>query len=266
MARLSALQELVELVPPPVAPQGAPFDWPAAESALGTALPSDYKAFCDAYGHGTFFNGWLWAPHTPHAPSGDGDLLSSYWLDILADVETEYRPYPEPGGVLPFLTSELNYLFAWRTVGPSDSWPVLVQTDGSDWHHFERTATGMLLSALRDQLFDPPQRESDLEVTFASACTRPAAPAEPFVLRGHGYISSEGHYVTLDLAGALGGSRRAQLDELLAALEPADRARIVRATAKRSGEVLHVRGKRDIDPLQRAVQDWANRRAGWPPR
>ena len=100
MARLSALQELVELVPPPVAPQGAPFDWPAAESALGTALPSDFKGFCDVYGHGTFFNGWLWAPHTPHAPSGDDDLLSSYWLDILADVETVYRPYPEPGGVL----------------------------------------------------------------------------------------------------------------------------------------------------------------------
>jgi len=46
---------------------------------------------------------------------------------------------------------------------------VLVQTDGSDWHHFELTATATMLCALRDELFGPRELRSDHDVTFTSA-------------------------------------------------------------------------------------------------
>lgn len=86
-------------------------------SALGTALPSDYKAYCDHSGHGCFFNGWGWSPLTPSTRGADDALTGTYWRDLIADHDDEQRPFPEPGGVLPFAFSELNWNLGWRTVG-----------------------------------------------------------------------------------------------------------------------------------------------------
>ena len=102
MPCVPALQELIELVSPPVAPLGAPFDWRAVESALGSAFPSDYKAFCDVYGHGTFFNGWLWAPHTRTRRSTMTICCrATGWTSSLTSRLNTAR-IPSPAGVLPF--------------------------------------------------------------------------------------------------------------------------------------------------------------------
>ena len=82
---MRGLDEIRALVSPPASPAGAPFDWAKAESVLGTALPADYKAYCDTYGHGGFFNGWSWGPLTPFTRDREGDLTSTYWRDLLSD-------------------------------------------------------------------------------------------------------------------------------------------------------------------------------------
>lgn len=267
---MSGLQELIGLTPPPDAPEGAPFDWVAAEAVLETALPADYKAYCDRYGHGTFNNGWGWFPLTPFAQHAADDLVSTYWRDLLADTNHGKRPFPEPNGVLPFAYSGLKYSFWWLTVGPPDRWPVLFEDDAGTWHQLELTATELLARALRDELFpiaDGDER-TELAVTFSRFAPFTPQPRPPFVIGGYGTIclgsgAPEDPHVDLDLAGALGGTRQARLNELLAALEPSLRAMIVRAEAKRSMEVLHVRHRADCEPVCAAVQAWADRVSGW---
>ena len=106
---MTALETLIALIAPPQDPAGVPFDWPAIEAALGTPLPSDYKAYCDTYGHGSFLAGWgLWVL-TPGTPYEDEDLLGTFYRDLLADhADDHHRPYPEAGGLLPFVQTELR--------------------------------------------------------------------------------------------------------------------------------------------------------------
>src|SRR5690349_20669562 len=148
-----AVAALADFVPPPEAPYGPPFDWPAVYAKVGTELPADYRAFCDLYGHGTFHNGWLWAPLTPFAPDVEDDLVATYWRDLLADHPREHRPFPEVGGLLPVAYSELKYTFWWQTGGPPDGWPVLVENDGGCWRRFEEPATEILLRTFKRELF-----------------------------------------------------------------------------------------------------------------
>ena len=51
------LERLRRLLPPPAEAlePGRPDGWPAVEAALGTGLPSDFKAFTELYGSGTFW-------------------------------------------------------------------------------------------------------------------------------------------------------------------------------------------------------------------
>ncbi|MDA0160469.1 SMI1/KNR4 family protein [Solirubrobacter ginsenosidimutans] len=259
---MEGLDQVIALVRPPAAPTGAPVDWAAAESALGTALPTDYKAFCDRYGHGEFFNGWGWFPLTPFAHHCHEDLVSTFWRDILADDDWGRRPFPEPGGVLPFATSELKYRFWWLAEGPPDDWPVLVEDDGGTWHQFALTATELLAVALRDELFGPPEADLDPVKFFSRPTPRERNLHQPFVINVYG-TNPQGHHIDLDLAGALGGTRQARLDALLDELNPELRASIVRAEAKRSREELWVISRDDIDPLRTAIQAWADRVSGW---
>jgi hypothetical protein len=265
---MRGVDELLNLVAPPAAPNGPPFDWDAAETELGTALPNDYKAYCDRYGHGELFNGWLWQPLTPFAQHREDDLTHTFWRDILADHFPKQRPFPEPRGVLPFLYCERKYRFWWRVDGPPDHWPVLLEDDGGGWTEHTLTATELLARALRDEIWGPP--DDDLELTeFIPYRPRTPEPRQPFVIASSGssYRESFAHdtvfCVHLDLGGALGGTREQRFDELLAALDGSIRTRIVGAEAKRSEELLYVRSGAGFDAVCEAVQAWADRVSGW---
>jgi hypothetical protein len=69
-----AIARLTALVPPPAEPveTGEAGRWGEVEAALGTALPSDYKALIGTYGSGRF--GDFLYLFNPFAPSGDGNL------------------------------------------------------------------------------------------------------------------------------------------------------------------------------------------------
>lgn len=71
---LAKLVNLLQL-PPTDAAQWRPSDWSAVETALGIALPSDYKTFVDAYGPGTIDDHLVVC--APDASVGWADLLDN---------------------------------------------------------------------------------------------------------------------------------------------------------------------------------------------
>jgi hypothetical protein len=69
------LERLGQLLPPPEDPvePGRPDGWAAVEAALGTGLPSDFKAFTERYGSG-MVDDFLYL-FNPFAAGEDGNLL-----------------------------------------------------------------------------------------------------------------------------------------------------------------------------------------------
>jgi hypothetical protein len=199
---VAALDDVVTLLPPPVRPFGAPFDWVDIELRLGTALPGDYKAYCDRYGHGGIATGWWLNPLTPDCPEPFFDLFDTTLRDYLADGDG--TPFPAPGGLLAFASSELKSTFWWRTGGPSDTWPIVLEDDAGG--------------------FDG---------------TRPPLPPEQVVI---GWSETDGeHRISLDLGGVLGGSRADQLDAFLAWAPWYVRRGIARVEARGANEVVVLR-------------------------
>src|SRR5260370_1375674 len=83
-------------------------------------------------------------PLPPFAQDRQDALTSTFWRDMAIDYEHGMPMFPEPGGLLPFATSELKYLLWWRVAGPPDQWRTLLEDDGGTWHRFDLTATELL--------------------------------------------------------------------------------------------------------------------------
>ncbi|GFE20812.1 hypothetical protein Sliba_12650 [Streptomyces nigrescens] len=65
------LARIMERVPPPAEVVHGSGDWGAAERALGTPLPEDFKRVVEAYGRGDFWGGCACArPSVTTTPSG----------------------------------------------------------------------------------------------------------------------------------------------------------------------------------------------------
>lgn len=121
-------------------------DWQAAEAALGTALPRDYKEIIDVFGPGSF--------------DGYVDLLvpNGQVLDLIAWSRgntgrfAPHPAYPAPHGLLQWGSSEQELDFAWQTgaADPSD-WPLLVREDsGAEWRRFDCSLDEFLVRLLTD--------------------------------------------------------------------------------------------------------------------
>ena len=147
----SSLEDLVHLIAPPSSPvdAGKPDQWQDVERALGTALPTDYKQFVNAYGSGEFndlfwiynpFSGvecmnLLWEAGVPDSLENDEELGRVYrldsWLDHYYGLRCEYPekcplpPFPEPGGLLPLGGDSNGGSVCWLTVGGPDAWPII---------------------------------------------------------------------------------------------------------------------------------------------
>ncbi|MEU5024646.1 hypothetical protein [Streptomyces milbemycinicus] len=128
---------------------GGAIDWAAAESALGTALPSGYKEIVDLFGVGSFdeYLDLL----VPGAPAAD---LVSWGLDMpkYAELYRPYPVYPAPGGVLIWGSSEQEVTFHWLTgADDPDDWPVLVQYNSGEWQRFDCGTGEFILRMLTDR-------------------------------------------------------------------------------------------------------------------
>jgi hypothetical protein len=107
-------------------------DWQAAEAALGTALPEDYKEIVDVFGPGSF-DGYV----DLLGPSRILDLID--WSRTRDDWFYPHPAYPAPHGLLQWGSSEQELDFVWLTGtdDPSD-WPLLVREDsGGEWQRFD---------------------------------------------------------------------------------------------------------------------------------
>lgn len=118
-------------------PGSAPaVDWPAVETALGTALPRDYKEVVDVFGAGSFDEYIdLLVPGYPGS-----DLVSSAQWDGVnaADMFQPYSAHPATGGLLRWGGSEQEIVFCWLTgADDPDDWPVLVQSDFDTWERYD---------------------------------------------------------------------------------------------------------------------------------
>ncbi|NWF29439.1 SMI1/KNR4 family protein [Streptomyces sp. PKU-EA00015] len=119
---------LVLLVTPPAAPVDARGSWTAAESALGTPLPADYKRLVETYGWGEFCD-YL----NLRTPFGTREHNRLEWQrgrpSGTPDRNRERYPYPlhpAPGGLLVWGTTVDADRLCWFTDGAPESWPVVV--------------------------------------------------------------------------------------------------------------------------------------------
>jgi len=121
------LEILQTLVVPPESPQTGEGDWKSVEDFLGISFPRDYKKFISFYGQGTLQSFMhIWSYLGKHdAKDVIENVTAEYKYDLEKGYEIEFKPYPEPGCLIPFAsTNDGNYL-NWRTDGEPDSWCVV---------------------------------------------------------------------------------------------------------------------------------------------
>jgi hypothetical protein len=121
-------------------------DWAAAESHLGTPLPSDYKELVGAFGKG-MFDGF----HCVFMP--DDPVESTELAARLGQAPGEpHPPFPAPGGLVPWMGNEHEQSFHWTTEGADpDRWPLYVSGVAPETgDRFDCTATEYLFRRLTD--------------------------------------------------------------------------------------------------------------------
>jgi hypothetical protein len=125
------LEEFVKLVAPPAKPRDNIGDWSEVESTLGASLPTDYKAFINAYGTGVLAD-FLWI-YSPFAQVVEANLViqSTGELrtqrELREEIAFPYPLFPVPGGLLPVGRTDNGDVLFWRTEGEAEAWTVAVR-------------------------------------------------------------------------------------------------------------------------------------------
>jgi len=141
---MNSLKELVEVLAPPESPLEVPAesDWSRCKRDLGM-LPSDFIDFLSIYGTGTI-DEFLWI-FNPASKNEFLEFESSIRriLEALRETASQFPGdfpmpiYPDPGGFLPFGTSDNGDTLFWVTEGEPDEWKVAVMGPRSpDVFHF----------------------------------------------------------------------------------------------------------------------------------
>jgi len=132
------MDHLPDIITPPSKPDetGAPKSWAKIEARLGLQLPSDYKAFIDRYGSGSFDDFII--VYNPFAENEYLNLFYAldtlHWADqqmqLIQDVVwTAVQPfelYPATEGLLPWgCTTNLGDTFFWQIKGPPETWETI---------------------------------------------------------------------------------------------------------------------------------------------
>ena len=155
------LERLRRLLPPPAEAlePGRPDGWPAVEAALGTGLPSDFKAFTELYGSGKV-DDFLYL-FNPFTQGPDGNLLVERDRVLAGYRQTRARfpdrlawpPFPEEGGVLPLGRTDNGDELYWVTQGQPGDWPVaLLEARAALQELYPMPVTAFLAALAANQL------------------------------------------------------------------------------------------------------------------
>jgi SMI1-KNR4 cell-wall len=130
---VAAIDDLVSLVPPPIAPVDSDGDWERVEATLGLRLPADFKTLMRRYGFGEFPDITLFTPFDTHTEGAydlverGRTLVERYQnLRSMAPEIFPYPLYPEPGGLLEWAITSDNTSLCWLIEGEAETWPVAV--------------------------------------------------------------------------------------------------------------------------------------------
>ncbi|MEU0368675.1 SMI1/KNR4 family protein [Streptomyces sp. NPDC006283] len=145
---MTANSAFMRLVTPPATPIDARGNWTAAENALGTPLPADYKHLVETYGWGEFCD-YL----NLHTPFGTHEHIRLEWQrgtpSGTPERDRERYPYPlhpAPGGLLVWGTTIDADRLCWLTEGAPVGWPVVVWSrDG--WYETHPMGTAAFVEA-----------------------------------------------------------------------------------------------------------------------
>ncbi|MFJ9801616.1 SMI1/KNR4 family protein [Streptomyces wuyuanensis] len=144
-------------------PLGLAIDWSTIESRMGTALPADYKEFCEAFGNGHFSDYLTVYASAGGADSSLADVYEENWQIAEEDGVGRgyYLPYGlfRPNGEVGLLqwgVSEQGDEFAWLADSsvPPESWPVLARDDAQHSRLFEMPMSGFVYRLLADESFE----------------------------------------------------------------------------------------------------------------
>ncbi|MFE0450982.1 SMI1/KNR4 family protein [Streptomyces sp. NPDC058914] len=149
-AAIAALERAVPGLADHRRSEPAVLDWAVIEDGLGTALPADYKRLAEWYP--TFALGDSLLVALPE-PREEHCLLRGIRYDLEgvvrewweAGMSIGLRPYPAPGGLLPWAESDEGDKFLWSTSGDDpEQWLVTVASRNGGWWHYEGGAVQFL--------------------------------------------------------------------------------------------------------------------------
>ncbi|MFB7512790.1 hypothetical protein [Streptomyces sp. NPDC056144] len=194
---MSAFDELQALLGEPGRRQSAPDDWYEVEQHIGSALPSDFKAFLNAYGSGVISDELV-----VYHPRGSSPLLermrkthqifSERRARALDRGDSEYVPYPihpEAGGLISwgYDYSGDEHFFLPCDADP-DRWKIVTMVHEEGCETFDGPFTSFALRFVRRLLdvdrydgIDPEALEfldqEDLEEMVAAGEIGPVQPS-----------------------------------------------------------------------------------------
>ncbi|MEU0215910.1 SMI1/KNR4 family protein [Streptomyces sp. NPDC006265] len=130
-------------------PASSDIAWSEVEAELGAVLPGDYKRLCELY-PALEFNDFLGfaGPEPGHehrwirGRREELELIAE-WCEE-ADLAVPLHPYPAPGGLLPWASSNEGDHFLWTTLGGPDRWTVTVASRNGGWWHYTGGAVQFL--------------------------------------------------------------------------------------------------------------------------
>jgi hypothetical protein len=150
---MGGLDGLVSLFGSPAARERSPEDWVEVEDYVGSALPSDFKAFLDAYGTGVIC-GELVVFH----PRGSSPLLTrmrkiheSFGQSWRREADAyPFRFHPEPGGLVSWgYDYSSDEHFFWPCDPEPDRWKVVTNINGAEPEVFDGPFTDFVLSFVK---------------------------------------------------------------------------------------------------------------------
>jgi hypothetical protein len=139
--------------------RGVEDGWPDMQARVGSVLPRDYKDFINAYGSACV-NRFL-RIHNPFSERPFVNLhyqiarTLSAWRTLKAEHGATICPYPlwfEPGGLLPWATTDNGDELFWLTTGHPDQWTVLFRGRGGEDERFAGSMVELVFAFLSGSL------------------------------------------------------------------------------------------------------------------